>query len=113
MLQPRAVGRILTAVALCAALSWTGSAAALTRVLALGDFGTGGTTERDMGSAIRKFESAHPSDALVTFMSRLAAVIEEELAEPFDNSNGSFAAGFTAGVRAVVEALRTTATEAK
>jgi predicted phosphodiesterase len=66
MLQPSAVGRILIVVALCAALSWTGSAAALTRVLAVGDFGVGGTTERDMGSAIQKFESAHPSDALVT-----------------------------------------------
>jgi predicted phosphodiesterase len=66
MLQPRAVGRLPVVVAVCAALSWTGSAAALTRVLAIGDFGVGGTTERDMGSAIRKFESVHPSDALVT-----------------------------------------------
>jgi hypothetical protein len=46
-------------------LSWTGSAGA-TGILAIGDFGVGGTTERDMGEAMRLFETKHPAAVLVT-----------------------------------------------
>ena len=67
MLQPETVRRPYLALAAAAcALLWTGSAAAATRILALGDFGVGGTTEQEMGSAMRKFEAKHPADALVT-----------------------------------------------
>jgi 3',5'-cyclic AMP phosphodiesterase CpdA len=67
MLQPDAVGRpYLALVAAAYMLLWTGSAAATTRIIALGDFGVGGTTEREMGAAIREFESTHPADVLVT-----------------------------------------------
>jgi 3',5'-cyclic AMP phosphodiesterase CpdA len=64
MLQPRAVGRTLLA-SLVTALVWTGAAGA-TGILAVGDFGTGGTAERDMGVAMRAFESNHPAAVLVT-----------------------------------------------
>jgi hypothetical protein len=36
------------------------------RILALGDFGVGGTTERAMGDALRRYEAQHPADALLT-----------------------------------------------
>ena len=64
MLQPRAVGRALLA-SLVAALVWTAAAGA-TGILAVGDFGTGGTAEHDIGAAMRAFESHHPSAVLVT-----------------------------------------------
>jgi 3',5'-cyclic AMP phosphodiesterase CpdA len=67
MLQPGAVGRLcLAAVAAAGALLCTASAEGATRLLALGDFGVGGTTELDMGSALRRFETTHPADVLVT-----------------------------------------------
>jgi 3',5'-cyclic AMP phosphodiesterase CpdA len=67
MLQPEVVCRPYFAlVAAACVLVWTGSAAATTRIIAVGDFGVGGTTEREMGAAIRKFETTHPADALVT-----------------------------------------------
>jgi 3',5'-cyclic AMP phosphodiesterase CpdA len=67
MLQPETVSRphLALAAGVCALL-WTGSAAAATRILAVGDFGVGGTTERDTGAAMRKFDAKHPADALVT-----------------------------------------------
>jgi 3',5'-cyclic AMP phosphodiesterase CpdA len=37
-----------------------------TRVLAIGDFGVGGATERSMGAAMRTWEARHPADVLVT-----------------------------------------------
>ena len=64
MLQPGAVGRALL-VSFVAALVWTGAAGA-TGILAVGDFGTGGTAEHDMGAAMRAFESKHPAAVLVT-----------------------------------------------
>lgn len=41
-------------------------AAAGTGILALGDFGVGGSRERDMGATMRRFEARHPADLLVT-----------------------------------------------
>jgi 3',5'-cyclic AMP phosphodiesterase CpdA len=64
MLQPVPVSRALL-VALVAFFAWTASAGA-TGILAVGDFGVGGTAERDMGNAMRIFESGHPADVLVT-----------------------------------------------
>jgi hypothetical protein len=58
------VGRALLA-ALIAALVWAGAAGA-TGILAVGDFGTGGTAERDIGAGMRAFESNHPAAVLVT-----------------------------------------------
>jgi hypothetical protein len=65
MLQPSAVGRRLFLVLLCAAVLWTGSAHAATGILAVGDFGVGGTTEREMGASIRTFAANHPAAALL------------------------------------------------
>ena len=59
------MGRLLLA-ALVVALAWTGSARAATGILAVGDFGVGGTAERDMGAAMRGFESTHPAAMLLT-----------------------------------------------
>jgi hypothetical protein len=41
-------------------------ATAPVRILALGDFGVGGTTEQAMGDALRAYEARHPADALLT-----------------------------------------------
>jgi 3',5'-cyclic AMP phosphodiesterase CpdA len=38
----------------------------ITGVLAIGDFGVGGTTQRSMGDAVRAWEESHPADLLVT-----------------------------------------------
>jgi hypothetical protein len=65
MVQPRTVGRVLLLVTV-AAFVWTGTASAATQILAVGDFGVGGTTERDLGAIMQRFESGHPSDLLVT-----------------------------------------------
>jgi calcineurin-like phosphoesterase family protein len=66
MLQPSAVGRRLFLVLLCAAFLWTGTAHADTGILAVGDFGVGGTTEREMGVAMKRFEANHPAALLLT-----------------------------------------------
>jgi calcineurin-like phosphoesterase family protein len=58
------VGRAFL-VAIVVFLVWTGPAAA-TGILALGDFGVGGTAERDMGAAMRIYEASHPAAVLVT-----------------------------------------------
>jgi 3',5'-cyclic AMP phosphodiesterase CpdA len=61
------VGRLsLVLAAFVCAMLLTSSASAATRILALGDFGVGGATEREMGAAIRRFETRHPADVLVT-----------------------------------------------
>jgi Calcineurin-like phosphoesterase len=60
------VGRLPLLAALVATFAWTGSASAATGILAVGDFGVGGTTERDMGEAMRTFETTHPAAAFVT-----------------------------------------------
>jgi acid phosphatase type 7 len=60
------VGRRLSLLALCAALIWPGSAAAATRILAMGDFGVGAPDETELGEAMRRFEANHPTDVIVT-----------------------------------------------
>jgi len=65
MVQPSAVGRVLLLVAV-AAFAWTGAASAATKILAMGDFGVGGSTERGLGATMKKFESTHPTDLLLT-----------------------------------------------
>jgi calcineurin-like phosphoesterase family protein len=60
------VGRVLLLVAV-AAFAWTGGAsAATTKILAMGDFGVGGSTERELGATMKKFESTHPTDLILT-----------------------------------------------
>jgi 3',5'-cyclic AMP phosphodiesterase CpdA len=66
MLQPGWVGRLLLLAGFVLTLAWVGSASGATRILAIGDFGVGGTRERDMGAAVQTWESAHPADVLVT-----------------------------------------------
>jgi hypothetical protein len=60
------VGRCLPLVALCAAFAWPGSAGASTGILAIGDFGVGGSAERELGTAMRRFEADHPAAVIVT-----------------------------------------------
>jgi Calcineurin-like phosphoesterase len=61
------VGRVCLAAAVIAgAFFCPGPAGAATGILAIGDFGVGGQTERHMGAAIRRFEERHAADALVT-----------------------------------------------
>ncbi len=77
MLQPSEVGRRLVLVLMLAAGAWPASAAAITDVLvpspvtesdilATGDFGVGGTTEQELGAAMKRFASRHPTDLLLT-----------------------------------------------
>jgi 3',5'-cyclic AMP phosphodiesterase CpdA len=58
--------RHLLAGAVAAALLLPVPAAADTGILAIGDFGVGGTTERRMGAAMEQFATGSQSDALVT-----------------------------------------------
>jgi hypothetical protein len=60
------VGRWLSVIAACAALSWAGSGNAATRILAMGDFGVGAPAETQLGEAMRRFEAHHPTDVIVT-----------------------------------------------
>jgi hypothetical protein len=67
MLQPSAVGRSsLAAIVVAPALALSGHAAEPTRILAIGDFGVGGSTQTTMGAAVRTWEEAHPAHILVT-----------------------------------------------
>jgi Calcineurin-like phosphoesterase len=54
----------LTAIALAFFLA--GPAGAKTRLLAVGDFGVGGSTERATGKAIKTWEADHPASLLLT-----------------------------------------------
>jgi Calcineurin-like phosphoesterase len=65
MLQPRAVGRRLVLLLVVAVAAWTGSARAATGILAMGDFGVGGTTERELGASMKRFASHHPAAQLL------------------------------------------------
>jgi hypothetical protein len=56
------LGRALLASVVAALLS-VAPAAAATGILAVGDFGVGGTTERAMGSAMKTFETTRPAAA--------------------------------------------------
>ena len=61
------MGRPLLCPALvAAALVAAGPASADTGILAIGDFGVGGTIEREMGAAMKSFASSRPANALVT-----------------------------------------------
>lgn len=67
MLQPTPVGRSLLIVAVgLALLAGAGTAGADTGILAIGDFGVGGETERRRGAAMERFAAARPVDALAT-----------------------------------------------
>jgi hypothetical protein len=61
MLQPSEVGRRFLLVVVLAAAAWPGPATADTGILAVGDFGVGGTTERALGASMKTFASHHPS----------------------------------------------------
>jgi 3',5'-cyclic AMP phosphodiesterase CpdA len=55
-----------TLFALCIGLALPGGAPASSGILAVGDFGVGGTAEREIGAAMRRFEVDHPADVIVT-----------------------------------------------
>jgi 3',5'-cyclic AMP phosphodiesterase CpdA len=65
MLQPSEVGRLFVLVLVLVAAAWPGSATADTGILAVGDFGVGGMTERDLGASMKTFASHHPSARLL------------------------------------------------
>jgi tartrate-resistant acid phosphatase type 5 len=58
-------GVALLATALAALLT-AGAAAGAVRLMAVGDFGVGGTAQERTGEAIRSFEATHPARMLVT-----------------------------------------------
>jgi 3',5'-cyclic AMP phosphodiesterase CpdA len=60
------VGRLVAVIVLAGALACAGSAAAETRIVALGDFGVGGASERATGDAIRRYAALNGAQALVT-----------------------------------------------
>jgi 3',5'-cyclic AMP phosphodiesterase CpdA len=60
------VGRVSLVAAIAFLLGVTGPAQAATRVLAIGDFGVGGWTERAMGASMKAWEAGHPADLLLT-----------------------------------------------
>jgi 3',5'-cyclic AMP phosphodiesterase CpdA len=65
-LRVYAVGRSsLAAIAVAPVLAFS-AGPETTGVLAIGDFGVGGKTERSMGAAVRNWEESHPADILVT-----------------------------------------------
>jgi 3',5'-cyclic AMP phosphodiesterase CpdA len=61
------VGRSsLAALVVAPTLAFGASAEPRTGILAIGDFGVGGSTQTTMGAAVRNWEAAHPADVLVT-----------------------------------------------
>jgi hypothetical protein len=58
--------RSLLALLLALALALASTASAATRILAVGDYGVGGTSQQATGDAMRLFEESHPADLLVT-----------------------------------------------
>ena len=60
------MGRLFALCAVVGAFVCAGTAPAQTGILALGDFGVGGETQRSTGEAIRRFEATHPAQLLVT-----------------------------------------------
>jgi hypothetical protein len=60
------MGRLFALCAVVGAFVCAGTAPAQTGILALGDFGVGGETQRATGEAMRLFEATHPAQLLVT-----------------------------------------------
>jgi 3',5'-cyclic AMP phosphodiesterase CpdA len=60
------VRRVKVTAVVALALATAAPAGAMTRIVAVGDFGVGGATERATGSAIEAWEAAHPADLLLT-----------------------------------------------
>ena len=52
--------------AIALAVVFAAPAGAATRILAVGDFGVGGSTERATGAAIEAWEADHPASLLLT-----------------------------------------------
>ena len=60
------MGPCLSLLVLCAGLASPGAAGAETGILAMGDFGVGGSVERELGTAMRGYEADHPAESIVT-----------------------------------------------
>jgi 3',5'-cyclic AMP phosphodiesterase CpdA len=60
------VGRSSLAAIVVAPALALGAEAEPARILAIGDFGVGGSTQTTMGAAVRTWEEAHPANILVT-----------------------------------------------
>jgi Calcineurin-like phosphoesterase len=67
MLQRSAVGRSsLAAIVVAPTLALSAQTGEATQILAIGDFGVGGSRQETMGAAVRTWEETHPADVLVT-----------------------------------------------
>src|SRR5215208_5661318 len=60
------VRRVTAPAAIALVLAFAAPTGAATRVLAVGDFGVGGSTERATGAAIKTWEADHPAGLLLT-----------------------------------------------
>jgi Calcineurin-like phosphoesterase len=60
------VRRVIATAAIALALVLAAPAGSATRILAVGDFGVGGSTERATGKAIKGWEADHPASVLLT-----------------------------------------------
>jgi len=60
------VRRVTATAAIALALVLAAPARSATRILAVGDFGVGGSTERATGKAIKTWEGGHPASLLLT-----------------------------------------------
>ena len=56
----------LAAIVVAPTIALGGQSAEPTGILAIGDFGVGGSTQETMGAAVRTWEETHPADVLVT-----------------------------------------------
>jgi tartrate-resistant acid phosphatase type 5 len=74
---------------------WAGPAPPV-RIIAFGDFGVGGNTQRGFGAAVRRFEARNPADYLITLGDNDYTEDPEEF---HDNWEASFGWWRRAGVR--------------
>jgi 3',5'-cyclic AMP phosphodiesterase CpdA len=86
---------LLGLVVLLPGAGWAGPAPPV-RIIAFGDFGVGGRTQRSFGAAIRHFEARNPADYLVTLGDN---DYTEDPAKFHDNWEASFGWRRRAGVR--------------
>src|SRR4029450_14076145 len=56
------------------------------RLIAIGDFGVGGTAERSFGAAVRRFEARSPAEALVSLGDSDSTASPEAFHENWDAS---------------------------
>jgi 3',5'-cyclic AMP phosphodiesterase CpdA len=78
---------LLGLVALLPGSGWAGPAPPV-RIIAFGDFGVGGSTQRGFGAVVRRFEARNPADYLVTLGDNDYTEDPEEFHENWESSFG-------------------------